>query len=131
MVRNFLVGGAAANVFAKLHTVDASVIDAGIVDQGWIKAPSGTSGEGSEAIRFVPAPIVPGTRNFLHGPAMTLAEADKALSMEASLVKDLVNPGANTVMIGEMGIGNCSSAALMTACLTNKVLLVQSKREPS
>ena len=118
MVRNFLTGGAAANVFAKLHGVGVSVIDAGIVDQGSIKALSGIRGEDSAAIRFVPASIGPGTRNFLHGPAMTLAEAEKALAIGASLVKDQVSSGTNAVLIGEMGIGNSSSAALVTACLT-------------
>ncbi len=122
MVRNFLTGGAAANVFAKLHNVDVSVIDAGIVDQSSIEAPSGIRCEGSEAIRFVPASIGPGTRNFLHSPAMTLAEAEKALAVGASLVKDLVTSGTNTVLIGEMGIGNSSSAALITACLTKSPL---------
>jgi nicotinate-nucleotide--dimethylbenzimidazole phosphoribosyltransferase len=49
---------------------------------------------------------------------MTLAEAEKALAVGSSLVKDLVTSGTNTVLIGEMGIGNSSSAALITACLT-------------
>jgi nicotinate-nucleotide--dimethylbenzimidazole phosphoribosyltransferase len=34
------------------------------------------------------------------------------------LVEELVDTGTNTVLLGEMGIGNSSSAALITACLT-------------
>jgi len=53
---------------------------------------------------------------------MTLAEAEKALATGASLVEELVAAGTNTVLLGEMGIGNSSAAALITACLTGSPL---------
>lgn len=103
MVTNFLSGGAAANVFAREVGVDLSVVDAGVAGK-----PIDTPG-------LVPRRIAGGTRNFVHGPAMTTAQSDGAFRDGLLLGEDI---SADAAAFGEMGIGNTSSASLVAHKLT-------------
>lgn len=58
--------------------------------------------------------VVKGTRNFLREPAMTQAEFHQALQVGLNLVKDSKKQGITLLGIGEMGIGNTTSAAVLT-----------------
>ena len=89
MLANFEAGGAAVNVLARQHVVEVKVIDAGV-------------GEG--------------TKNFAQMPAMTEEECAERLlagrvdAREAAGIYALVG-------VGEMGIGNTTSAAAILASI--------------
>ena len=105
MVENFLAGGAAVSVLARQHGLALTVVDAGVKHE------------------FAPRPgllqrkIGWGTADALEGPAMTVAECTAAIETGAGVVRGL--PG-NAVLLGEMGIGNTSAAALLMARLTGE-----------
>jgi nicotinate-nucleotide--dimethylbenzimidazole phosphoribosyltransferase len=103
MVENFLAGGAAVSVLARQHGLALTVVDAGVAHD------------------FTPRPglqlrkVAPGTQDASQGPAMSDAQCHAALEAGAQVVRGL--PG-NAVLLGEMGIGNTSSAALLMSRLT-------------
>lgn len=107
MVRNFADGGAAVAVLCRAHGLSLTVVDAGT------RTPQ-PAGFAPGDVRFVDARIAAGTGNALHGAAMTEAQALAALAHGARILRD--TPG-DAVAIGEMGIGNTSSAALLAARL--------------
>lgn len=102
MVLNFLSGGAAANVFARTNGVEITVVDAGIL------------GDVPNTAGLLKAGIRKGTRNALIEDAMTLAEVKQALEFGAKLAIETAEAGVKTIALGEMGIGNTSSATLLT-----------------
>jgi len=102
MVLNFLDGGAAANVFAKANGMDISVVDAGVM------------AELPDHPDLFRANIRKGTRNALRENALTLEEVSAALVFGEELASDEVSVGTRVIALGEMGIGNTSSAALLT-----------------
>ena len=101
MVMNFLSGGAAANVFARTNGCGITVADAGVV------------GDLPDSADLARAGIRRGTRNAARQDAMTSAELDAALAFGASLASDRIEQGAKVIALGEMGIGNTASAALL------------------
>jgi nicotinate-nucleotide--dimethylbenzimidazole phosphoribosyltransferase len=106
MVRNFLDGGAAINCLATACGIDLQVVDVGVA------APLPLL-PGLIARR-----IAPGTRNFCHEPAMTREQAEAALQIGFEMAEQAVAEGSNLLGFGEMGIGNSTSAAALTAVLT-------------
>ncbi len=58
-----------------------------------------------------------GTCNFLKQPAMSVEEFSRAVQVGMDLVKDSIDEGYNLLLIGEMGIGNTTSAAVMAGYL--------------
>jgi nicotinate-nucleotide--dimethylbenzimidazole phosphoribosyltransferase len=102
MVANMLAGGAAVNVFARQHGFAVTVVDAGV------------AAELGEHPALLQRKIAPGTRNACVTAAMTIEQAHAALQCGADVVHGL--PG-NVLALGEMGIGNTSSAALIFALL--------------
>jgi len=101
MLANFLAGGAAANVFARAAGLAITTVDAGI------------AGDLPDHPGLVRANIARGTRNALHQDAMTPAETQAALGFGAELAVKAVADGARVIALGEMGIGNTASAALL------------------
>ena len=59
-----------------------------------------------------------GTRNFLHGPAMTEAEMEQCLAGGASVVRQCFEEESNVLSFGEMGIGNTSPSSIWMSCFT-------------
>ena len=59
-----------------------------------------------------------GTRNFLHGPAMTEAEMEQCLAGGASVVCQCFEEGSNVLSFGEMGIGNTSPSSIWMSYFT-------------
>jgi nicotinate-nucleotide--dimethylbenzimidazole phosphoribosyltransferase len=109
MVLNFIHGGAAINTFCNQHRLDLIVVDAG-VNFDFDPALSSKS--------LIQAKIGHGTRNYLEGPAMSLGEAEEALLQGARILDLVFKRGCNCVGLGEMGIGNSSSASLIMSALT-------------
>ncbi len=58
-----------------------------------------------------------GTCNFLKQPAMSVEEFSRAVQVGMDLVKDSIDEGYTTILVGEMGIGNTTSAAVMAGYL--------------
>jgi len=111
MVANFLQGGAAISVLAKLHGVELWIVDAGV------------DGECLAHPQLIDAKIRRGTRDFIEQPAMTSAECAKALESGQEVLRRAQAPGSNTVILGEMGIGNTAAASLLMHGLTQKALI--------
>ncbi len=105
MVANFLTGGAAANVFARTNEIAITIVDAGIAGD----LPDTLAGHPD----LVCAGIRKGTRNALVEDALTMAETEAALAFGAKCAVDAVASGARVIALGEMGIGNTASAALL------------------
>jgi nicotinate-nucleotide--dimethylbenzimidazole phosphoribosyltransferase len=58
-----------------------------------------------------------GTCNFLKQPAMSVEEFSRAVQVGMDLVKDSKEEGYNIILVGEMGIGNTTSAAVVAGYL--------------
>lgn len=107
MVANFLAGGAAVSVLARQHGLALTVVDAGVASA--LPAHPG----------LVDAKVALGTADCTQGPAMSAAQCEQALRAGAEVVRGL--PG-NALLLGEMGIGNTSSASLLMARLSGQPL---------
>ena len=62
--------------------------------------------------------VRPGTRNFLKEPTMTEEETVRAIVTGIELVQDCKEKGYGLLATGEMGIGNTTTSAAVTAALT-------------
>ncbi|WP_041798299.1 nicotinate-nucleotide--dimethylbenzimidazole phosphoribosyltransferase [Rhodopseudomonas palustris] len=102
MVRAYLAGCVGVNVLAKAAFTDLCVVDAGI-DDDLPPCPG-----------LIDRKIRRGTRNASREPAMSIDEARRAIDAAVALVSDAIDGGVDIVAIGEMGIGNTTSAALIT-----------------
>lgn len=107
MVANMLSGGAAVNVFARQHGFALTVVDAGVAADLPAHA------------NLVNRKIAPGTRNACWTTAMSMQQGVQAVNAGMDIVRSL--PG-NVVALGEMGIGNTSSASLLFALLSKITL---------
>lgn len=105
MVLNFIGGGAAVCTFAKAAGADVAVYDVG-VDADDFTQP------GIQARK-----IARGTKNLRLQAAMSPKERDEALAVGQEALERAVSQGARVVTIGEMGIGNTTSASALTAAL--------------
>jgi nicotinate-nucleotide--dimethylbenzimidazole phosphoribosyltransferase len=111
MVGNFLHGGAAISVLARLQGVDLWIVDAGV------------DGDCSAHPRLIEAKIRRGTRNFIDEPAMTPQECADALQWGRDVVERVMPAAGNTLILGEMGIGNTAAAAMLMHGLTGRELI--------
>jgi nicotinate-nucleotide--dimethylbenzimidazole phosphoribosyltransferase len=102
MVENFLAGGAAVSVLARQHGLALTVVDAGVRHDFAPRA------------GLLNRKVGAGTASALDGPAMTPAQCAQAIAAGREVAGAL--PG-NVLLLGEMGIGNTSSAALLLARL--------------
>ena len=102
MVENFLAGGAAVSVLARQHGLALTVVDAGVRHD--FAARDG----------LLICKVAAGTADASLGPAMSAAQCAQAIEHGRGVVRGL--PG-NVLLLGEMGIGNTSSAALLLARL--------------
>jgi nicotinate-nucleotide--dimethylbenzimidazole phosphoribosyltransferase len=118
MVHNFMGGGAGINVLAKACGFDVFAVDAGVDGDfpAWpVKGP--TRADGSKAPGFFPMKAVRGTRDFAVQPAMSPEEFQTCLDNGAKLADFAAAEGYDIVAIGDMGIGNTTSAAAILVAL--------------
>jgi nicotinate-nucleotide--dimethylbenzimidazole phosphoribosyltransferase len=106
MVLNFLRGGAAVNVLARQMNARVTVVDAGVI------------GVFAEHPNLVRGKIAPGTADFTTGPAMSAAQARQALQLGLDVAQREVERGLDLLAVGEMGIGNTTSASAIIAAIT-------------
>jgi nicotinate-nucleotide--dimethylbenzimidazole phosphoribosyltransferase len=105
MLRNIAGGGAAISVLARRFNYDLLITDVGVeID---------TSGEPFAGVRY--RRIGAGTANFLTAIAMTPAQARAAITIGIEMAREAITRGADLIGLGEMGIGNSTSAAAMLA----------------
>ena len=104
MVENFLRGGAAINVLARLVGAEVLVVDAGVVG-----LPPTWDGLLSCAIRR-------GTGNMAREPAMSRQEAERIIQAGRQLFEQAqaARP-TDAVGLGEMGIGNSTAASALVS----------------
>lgn len=106
MVLNFLRGGAAVNVLAKHVDAEVRVVDMGVAyDFGALPG-------------LISHKIAHGTKNFLHEPAMSREQAEQALTVGADLARLAAKEGIGLIGTGDMGIGNTTPSAAITAVMT-------------
>jgi nicotinate-nucleotide--dimethylbenzimidazole phosphoribosyltransferase len=110
---NFSHGGGGVNMFCRQHGFKLRIVDVG-VDYDF------TSDDGDYKIEDFK--VAHGTKNFLHGPAMTKEEFDKTIDTGASLVDDCVAEGCRILSVGEMGIGNTSPSSIWMHLFTGITL---------
>lgn len=108
MVFNFLRGGAGVNALARHAGVDVRVVDIG-VDYEFGIVPG-----------LVDRKVMKGTRNLSVEPAMTRSQAERALMVGIELAADAVQEGIGLIGTGEMGIGNTTPSAAITAVMTGR-----------
>lgn len=107
---NFLGGGAAIHVLAKLADAETQFIDVGVAH------------DFAEPSALHNRKIRPGTRNFAVEPAMTRDETLRAILVGVEMAEASLARGRRMIGIGEMGIGNTTAAAAITAVLTHVAL---------
>jgi len=105
---NFLSNGAAINVLARLHGAELVVVDVG-VDADFGSVPG-----------LVDQKVRTGTRNMLHEPAMSADEMNRALQVGLNMSESAHDKSCSLVAVGEMGIGNTTSASAISAVLTKQ-----------
>lgn len=106
MVATFMAGKATANAFARVVDAEVTIIDAGV------------NADLAPHPMLIDAKVGRGTRNAAREPAMTLSEAEQALQRGRELAIAAIDRGTDVLALGEMGIGNSSSAALLMHRLT-------------
>ncbi len=111
MLQGFAAGTAAVGVLARQAGARLVVADLGVV------APPPVEPGHNEVLD---RRVRPGTGNSLEGDAMTVEEAEQAVAHGIGLADLLVDDGADLVGLGEMGIGNTTTASALTAALLGR-----------
>lgn len=105
MVKNFLRGGAAVNVLCRQYGLEPLVVDCGV------KGPAEPG-----VLNFK---VAEGTSDFTKAAAMTVEQANHALESGIRLAGDC-KERFDIVAIGEMGIGNTTSAAAILSAASGR-----------
>lgn len=113
MVANFLAdtphgsGGAAVNAIARSVGARVYVMDAGV------------NADLPDHPALVRAAVRRGSRDLSVEPAMTVKEVEALILAGAALARQATLDGADILVPGELGIGNTTAAAAITARLLN------------
>lgn len=108
MMATILAGRATSSALAAAHDCPLRLVDVGTA------GPHVADASGF----FRDARLADGTESLAHGPAMDGAQFDAAWAIGASEAERAVDEGAALLIAGEMGIGNTTPAACLTALLT-------------
>jgi nicotinate-nucleotide--dimethylbenzimidazole phosphoribosyltransferase len=108
MVLNFLHGGAAINALARQAGARVVVVDIGVASE--LPAQAG----------LLRRKIAPGTANMARGAAMSRAQAEAAIAEGLDVVHAEIGQGLDLLATGDMGIGNTTASAAITALLTGR-----------
>lgn len=106
MMGNFVAGGAAINQIARYVGAELVLTDVGVAS------------DTSDLPGVVQAKVRAGTRNMTVEAAMTREEASAALLVGVETVRRLAADGVRVIAVGEMGIGNTTAAAALSAAYT-------------
>ncbi len=108
MVHNFLAGGAAVNALAGAAGAELLIVDVGV------------DAELRPHPKLWSRKVAYGTQNILDGRAMTRAEVEAACGVGLEIARTLATQGVTLLAGGEMGIGNTTPAAALTAAFTGR-----------
>src|SRR5574340_92137 len=108
MVLNFLRGGAGVNVLARHVGVDVRVVDIGVAYE-FGRVPG-----------LIQKKVMMGTKNLLLEPAMSREQATEALQVGVDLATEAAREGIGLIGTGDMGIGNTTPSAAITAVMTGR-----------
>jgi nicotinate-nucleotide--dimethylbenzimidazole phosphoribosyltransferase len=107
MVENFLNGGAAINVLCRHHGIEMKVVDMGVI------------AEFDNHPNLIKKKVNKGTKNFAIEDAMTVKEMIIALENGMETFLDAYEKEKiDIVGLGEMGIGNTTSASAIISVIT-------------
>jgi len=106
MVKNFVQGGAAISVLAKLYQAQLEIIDVGVASD-------------LSTLTIIHQKIAYGTANFLNQSAMTESQLYAALKAGKDAIKRASADNSQLFIAGEMGIANTSSATAIACKLLN------------
>jgi nicotinate-nucleotide--dimethylbenzimidazole phosphoribosyltransferase len=106
MVLNFLHGGAAVNVLAKRAGARVIVVDAGV------------DAELPDHPALLRRSVGRGTADLSSEPAMSREQAVICILAGAELAENEIAAGADLLAAGDMGIGNTTASAAITAAIT-------------
>jgi len=106
MVLNFLHDGAAINVLARQTEARLTVVDMGV------------AANFEEAPGLIIHKIARGTQDMSMGPAMSRTQAEESIQAGVGIVEAEIAKGLDLLAIGEMGIGNTTPSAAITAVIT-------------
>lgn len=106
MVSNFVHGGAAINQIARSVGADVEVYDVGVARD--LADVAGIHHEN----------VARGTANMAIGPAMSRAQCARAVAVGIDAARQAATDGVTLLGTGEMGIGNSTAAATLTAAYT-------------
>lgn len=100
---NYTRGGGGVNMFCRQHSFELKIVDVGVdYDFDHDKYPL-----------IIDRKIAYGTKNFLHEPAMSKEEWERALAVGAEQVDECYGKGCNIISFGEMGIANTSPSSVL------------------
>jgi len=105
MVENIAHEGAAVSVLARQAGARVVVVDIGV------------AGDISHLTGILHHKVAAGSANMLKGPALTLAQAEQAITVGMQVLDEEVARGLDLVALGEMGIGNTTPASASTAVM--------------
>ena len=71
-----------------------------------------------DAPRVIDRRIAPGTKNFIHEPAMTREQAVEAILTGEEMAKKAKEENISVIGVGEMGIGNTTTSSAVLCALT-------------
>lgn len=107
MINNFIAGGAAINSICNSNNIPLMIVDCGVANPNFAKPVVCNYSVGL------------GTKDFSVTDAMSEEELNTALTNGGEIVSQLVEQDITTLLLGEMGIGNTSSASAIYAKLYN------------
>ena len=107
MVLNFLNQGAAINVFCNQQDIPIQIVNAGVKQL-----------DDLEHLMLINKPVAAGTADFSQQAAMSEQQCEQAIALGHKLIQLQIKSGANLISLGEMGIGNTTTAAALMAQLT-------------
>lgn len=92
------------NALAGAYGADVVAVDVGIKND-------------VECRSLINRKITHGTQNIAEKPAMTTAQAERAIATGMDIVRDLKNQGVKIIVTGEMGIGNTTTTSAVASVL--------------
>ena len=105
MVHNMIDGGAAVSVMCRAADIDCRIVDMGV------------DGDFGTSDKLINCKVARGTQCFLNENAMTQEQCERAIQYGIDCAD---KTDADLCAIGEMGIGNTSSASALYALIFNK-----------
>lgn len=105
-IDHFETGSASVSVLARSLGFTLTVVDVGV------------DGDMSRVRSVVHRKIANGTNNMVEGPAMSQADAEAAFSVGMEVANRLLDTGHNLLAVGDLGVGNSTSASAVLCALT-------------